>query len=269
MSVEGRHRGRSAPGGRFYLWRDRALYIGPDLVASVHAHRAVQVCIGLSGGVRLRGAGERFHSYAGALIPSNLPHETDVPAELLASFWIEPDSPAARRLAWSGAQAGIQHIAPAKLAQVTSALHACWRDAYASPRAEALLDTVLARLATREPERRAVDPRLARARAMLDAATDRRMPLAEIAAQVTLSPSRLAHLLRAEIGMAPRRYLLWLRLRDALGALGRGASITDAAHDAGFADAAHLSRTFRRMLGFAPSTALRVSRFVQAGARAS
>lgn len=89
------------------------------------------------------------------------------------------------------------------------------------------------------------------------------MKLAEVAAGVHLSPSRLAHLLSAEIRMPARRYLLWLRLRDALQALARGVSITTAAHAAGFADAPHLDRTFRRMLGFTPSAALRVSKFVQ------
>jgi AraC-like DNA-binding protein len=43
----------------------------------------------------------------------------------------------------------------------------------------------------------------------------------------------------------------------------RGATITEAAHAAGFADAPHFDRTFRRMLGFTPSTALGVSQFVQ------
>jgi AraC-like DNA-binding protein len=35
-----------------------------------------------------------------------------------------------------------------------------------------------------------------------------------------------------------------------------GASVTSAAHRAGFADAAHLTRTFRRMLGATPDLAL-------------
>jgi AraC-like DNA-binding protein len=45
--------------------------------------------------------------------------------------------------------------------------------------------------------------------------------------------------------------------------MSQGATITAAAHAAGFADAAHLDRTFRRMLGFTPSAVRRASRFVQ------
>jgi AraC-like DNA-binding protein len=40
---------------------------------------------------------------------------------------------------------------------------------------------------------------------------------------------------------------------QALERLGRGVSLTTAAHAAGFADSAHFSRTFRAMLGIAPS----------------
>ena len=29
--------------GRFYFWGDRALYLGPGLAATAHAHHAVQV----------------------------------------------------------------------------------------------------------------------------------------------------------------------------------------------------------------------------------
>lgn len=39
----------------------------------------------------------------------------------------------------------------------------------------------------------------------------------------------------------------------ALASLSTGATLTEAAHAAGFADAAHLTRTVRRMMGDAPS----------------
>ena len=245
--------------GRFCFWGERALYLGPGTPATVHAHHAVQVCIPLSGTVRLRsGPRARWRHYAGAVIPSNQPHESDVAVPLIAAIWLEPDTAEAQCIAPGSGGLPIVSIESSKLGEIVPRLREC-REA---PHAAVLVDEVMGVLASPQ-SCPSVDPRVARARAALGSAPDRRLPLAEVAARVALSPSRLAHLLRAELGMPARRYLLWLRLRDAVGALTHGGSITAAAHAAGFADAAHLTRTFRRMLGFTPSAALRVSKFVQ------
>jgi AraC family transcriptional regulator len=78
---------------------------------------------------------------------------------------------------------------------------------------------------------------------------DGRITLAALAAAMHRSPSRLAHRFREATGVPLRRYVLWRRLRMAGQATLRGSSLTEA----GFADAAHLSRTFRSMFGIAPS----------------
>jgi AraC-like DNA-binding protein len=93
----------------------------------------------------------------------------------------------------------------------------------------------------------------------------RRMKLSDLATAVSLSPSRLAHLFAAQLGLPVRRYLLWLRLRDAVRAMTWDATTTEAAHAVGFADAPHFDRTFRRMLGFTPSALRLASTFVQDG----
>jgi transcriptional regulator GlxA family with amidase domain len=74
-----------------------------------------------------------------------------------------------------------------------------------------------------------------------------------LASSVKLSPSRLMHVFTASTGIPLRPYLAWLRLQRAATAIVNGSSMGGAAHAAGFADASHMSRTFRRMLGVAPS----------------
>jgi AraC-like DNA-binding protein len=250
--------------GRFYYWDDRALYVGPGAAGTRHAHHAVQVCVGLSGPVRLRaGTGDRWRSYEGAIIPSNQPHESDEPVTLIATFWIEPDAPEARLLDAPSGKLPIRAIARTDLARIVPLLRACGRERCDAARAAALLDRATRILGRVQPPLPGLDPRIARAREILAAAPDRHVALDQVAAAVALSPSRLAHLLKSGLRTPARRYLLWLRLRDAIIELARGASVTEAAHAAGFADSPHLARTFRRMLGFTPTTALRRSRFVQ------
>lgn len=94
------------------------------------------------------------------------------------------------------------------------------------------------------------------ARAVAD--IERRLPngtvrLHDVAATVGLSPDRLAHLLTAELGLPFRAYVRWRRLQIAIAHVAAGTTLTAAAHAAGFADSAHLTRTSHRTFGVAPS----------------
>jgi AraC-like DNA-binding protein len=77
--------------------------------------------------------------------------------------------------------------------------------------------------------------------------------LESLAASIGLSSGRLMHAFTDSVGIPLRPYLQWLKLQRAAGAIVSGAPLSEAAHAAGFADAAHMSRTFRRMLGTTPS----------------
>ena len=86
----------------------------------------------------------------------------------------------------------------------------------------------------------------------------------DIAEHVGLSESRLRHLFVRETGIPLTHYVLWSRMKVALHALvAGGLTITEAAHEAGYADHAHFTRTFRRMFGVRPSLVLRNSEFLE------
>lgn len=94
-----------------------------------------------------------------------------------------------------------------------------------------------------------LDSRIAKVIAWTASRLDQTPSLREVTALVGLSPGRTRHLFVEETGLSFRTYLLWLRLERAVELFASGASLTEAAHAAGFADSAHLSRTFRRMFG--------------------
>jgi len=79
------------------------------------------------------------------------------------------------------------------------------------------------------------------------------LSLATLARVAHLSPSRLLHVFTASLGVPIRPYILRLRIQLASSELVRGARVAAAAQRAGFADAAHLAGTFRRMLGATPT----------------
>ena len=78
--------------------------------------------------------------------------------------------------------------------------------------------------------------------------------VAEFAARTGLSPSRFSQRFAREVGIPLRSYRRWVRMLHAIEALAEGASLTAAAHDAGFTDSAHLTHTFRDHLDSPPPT---------------
>jgi AraC family transcriptional regulator len=77
--------------------------------------------------------------------------------------------------------------------------------------------------------------------------------LEQVAAVAFLSPSRFRHLFAEQTGMGLREYVLWRRFVRVWELRMQGLSLSAAAHAAGFADSAHLSRTSRSMFGIPPS----------------
>jgi AraC-like DNA-binding protein len=102
--------------------------------------------------------------------------------------------------------------------------------------------------------RRRVDRRLLRA---LDAFESHDLTVSDAAAQVGLSDSRMTHLMTDTLGAPPRAWRTWFKLRHAIReAVFGGVNLTQAAHHAGFADSAHLTRTCKQLMGVRPAQML-------------
>ena len=76
--------------------------------------------------------------------------------------------------------------------------------------------------------------------------------LAEIAAETGLSRYQLVRSFRTEVGMPPYAWLAQHRVRMARALLEQGCRPAEAAALTGFADQAHLTRWFRRVVGVTP-----------------
>ncbi|MFV8835439.1 helix-turn-helix transcriptional regulator [Aquisalimonas sp. APHAB1-3] len=85
------------------------------------------------------------------------------------------------------------------------------------------------------------------------------LSLEDVARHVHLSPRRFQTIFREGTGIRFRRYRLWQRLQAAAEELPQYRHLTDLALTAGFADLAHLSRSFREMFGIAPFKGLRAA----------
>lgn len=76
--------------------------------------------------------------------------------------------------------------------------------------------------------------------------------LDELAALAQLGKYQLLRRFTRVHGLPPHAWLLQQRVARARGAIRAGASLSQAAADAGFADQSHMTRAFARQLGFTP-----------------
>jgi len=96
-------------------------------------------------------------------------------------------------------------------------------------------------------------PALARAARMMDAAIERPLTVAEVAAGVGMSPRQLERLFRRHLGTSPAEFSLGRRLVHARELLRQTPmSVTDVGLACGFQTAAHFSTAYRRHFGRSP-----------------
>ena len=241
--------------GRVLLWSGGSLWIGRDAGRSdSHAHHAIQIALAMDTHFLMGAHADDWREHRGAIVKPDRRHRFDGCGERTAMIFVEPETAHGRVLLERYGEADITDLA----ADTVEALVAPLRTAYVAAAANETLiaishDAVTA-LAGAAPIVAGVDPRIARAIAWLRARLDRRLSLNDAAEVANLSPSRFRHLFVAQTGISFRAYVLWARVETAVGAAMGGLSWTAAAHEAGFADSAHLSRTCRRMFGFAPAS---------------
>lgn len=256
---------RSGILGQFVAWDGGCLFIGVrGGVVPLHSHYAIQVAFGSAAGIRFRADDrDEWTEYGGAMVPSRQPHSMD--ATSLPSWvvlFVEPETREGRALAERHLRQGIAPVAEEVLADFGAPIFAAWkaqRGAADDGRiADAAQHLVHALAGDVVAPAIVVDERILRAVAFVKAHVERPLSLEEVAAEACLSPSRFRHLFVEQTGMALRPYILWRRFLRVWELLAAGESLSSAAHAAGFADAAHLSRTSRTMFGFPPS-AMQVS----------
>jgi AraC family transcriptional regulator len=248
--------GTPAGVGHFVSWDGGCLLVGQALgLTPLHAHYAIQVAFCSEPGIRFRPSDDaEWTTYDAAIIPSRQPHAMDAtrgPYNVV--LFVEPETREGRALAERYLQGGIAALPNDALAEAGPALFAAWREQRSVAAVAGAARDVVRVLAGGVVPSAVSDERILRAVAYVRAHLDAPLTLEDVAGEACLSPSRFRHLFVEETGMALRPYILWRRFIRAWELLMAGQSISAAAHAAGFADAAHLTRTSRSTFGLPPS----------------
>ena len=229
-----------------FLW-------GPGSWSDLHRHHCVQVVMALRGSLRFRQRQRQRWTTCGAvLVRPDAWHEVNARGTDVLIAFVDAESELGAAL--------VERTA-SEVAAIPPATVAGWRTQLgdAASLTAARVEPWVTRTLLRDRRPPAIDYRVKRVlRALPDRlAEGEAVSLDAVAASVRLSPSRFMHLFTRSVGVPLRPYVLWLRLQCGARELARGTSVADAAHAAGFSDAAHFTRTFRRMLGATPRQILR------------
>ena len=218
----------------------------PNMTAS-HAHHAIQITLSLGGRFALR---TKEQAVAGnAAVAADVEHVFEAQGTI-ALLFVEPESKSGRAIAKMLLDKdGVIPIPDEMIADLVKLLRVASGD---STTDERVLKDIGRAIIGRLAGVAVVDLPDSRVRHMMEYVAshlDGAITLGSAAKSAGLSPSRARHLFVEQTGLPFRSYLLWLRIMKAVAIISAGSSLTEAAHEAGFADSAHFSRTFKRMFG--------------------
>jgi AraC-like DNA-binding protein len=235
------------------LWPAAMILWGHGFKSSEHRHHSVQLLLSLDGDLRVRsGSDEKWRSCGAALVRPDAPHEVDATNLEIVLAFVDPESDLG---------ASLLDKVSSPIHEVDAAEVKVWRNALGDPATltAARVNPWIRKhlLAGRRMPK--VHPKVRRAIEVLreELTTKQTFSLKYLARVAGLSTSRFMHVFTDSVGVPVRPYILWLRLQMACSEMMNGATVTEAAHRSGFADAAHLTRTIRRMMGTTPGELIR------------
>ncbi|MGN6102790.1 MAG: helix-turn-helix domain-containing protein [Devosia sp.] len=241
----------------WYLWDGGFMALGQVRgIVPPHQHHAIQIVVAIDGTVGMRGEAGDWQMASGVIVRPDVVHSYNGNGATGALILIDPESSEGVWLKTS-LRDDITVVPQARLAACIGELRTFLERPLEALEVAALVRHCVQAMCAGAPPSRRLDKRVTRVLAAIREADDLRISIDTAAAMAFLSPSRFAHLFKQQVGLPFRHYMLWRKLARAMLVIGREGTISAAAHEAGFADAAHLTRTFYQMFGLAPSVMMR------------
>ena len=207
-----------------------------------HRHMAAHIIVSMGSGMQVFSGG-RVISCQGIMIPSGMKHRIDTCGKPALVFLFDSTTNI------SGEIQDIRVLPEKICAGILENYGTMEQDGAYS----AFVEKIMTLLGMAHPVCCVPDPRILAAMGLIRQRLSEPLTCGEIAEYVCLSESRFSHLFRQQTGMTFAAYLICQRLMYGYARILSGASITEAALEAGFSSSAHFADVNRRVFGLGAS----------------
>lgn len=223
------------------MTKGAALYAGSIIDTGAHSHHAIQIVLSARDKFQIR-VGDNLSLTSAVLINSDVEHELFASGTYCIFFYAEPESTFGQML--KDKLQGDYEFFDDQKSLCADLVNACLH------RPSVKEFRKMTERHWRLPEQKTpLDSRIYRALNLIEQVEFRKTKISGLAERTGISESRLQHLFKEQVGIPIKKYLLWKRIIDGINFAARGRDFTTAAFEAGFADGAHMSRTFKTMFG--------------------
>jgi len=249
----------------FFFWAGQFMYIGKAIDTSAHDHEAIQLALSFDHPFFVKTQEGAFKKVMAVIIDSDQAHECRTNDNHFLLLNIDPMTTIGRAL--KKIYLTRQAVAELPAEQTTQFLKVIEQSLSIQPFDSHRIHDITRQFVYELCALKAgadVDEKSRKVMQLLEEKQDDTLRVEDLAAEVALSPGHLTHLFKKQIGIPIKKYILWTRILLALQKVFETEDLREAALYAGFSDASHFSRTFRKMFGLYPSAILKNGANVQA-----
>lgn len=245
---------------KLQIYDGLAVYIGRQVITKLHLHHAVEIVIAFDSPFLLSRNAVEFEKSECSIITADLTHQFCGENDFYIFIYLDAELSLALQLEekLQLKKNGVIHYLGKEITE-TRERFIDWFKSDSTDEKDFvdIIYFLVEAITTSDIKKTGIEPRIMGALSCIQSSLHNEINLETIASKVFLSESRFAHLFKEQTGIPFRRYVLWCRMQAALKAVMQGQSFTQAAYEGGFADVAHLSRTFTEMFGVSPSEVLK------------
>ena len=239
----------------FKIYDNIVIFGGHHVTAKTHCHHALELIISFDTGATLH-TDEGTMEGHGFLLKQDYVDSTTCDGYAIF-ICISPESILGKRLTFALGRHHVLVIKQKTLAKIKSYISDLITHDHSENEIASYITRALIPDIAKVEKNYTVDLRIAKVLDFINNNVQKSFQFQTLTEIACLSPSRLSHLFKTEVGISIRKYILWSRLQRANKHFLRGNTLTQSAHLAGFSDVAHFTRTFVSTFGMSPSQLLK------------